>query len=161
MARRPKAKPVWIQLKEPFRAFYSVKSALRDTPSTTEAHWHKFDSKMEYERYLYLLACLDEGLISSLVPHPDTYEIVVRTKLPKNAIRKETRYKQRRVYTPDFFYICKDVSIFEDFKGYKTSRGASLQHTLFIRMLIDRFKFPPKSFHFKVVTDVTADPSNE
>ena len=160
MARRPKAIKLWINLEYPYSAYHSIDAALRDNPDTTKEDYHKFDSKMEYERYLYLLSCQSDGTIAALVPHPGPIEILKRVKLPKNALRKKTRYKQRRVYTPDFHYVYQGVTVYEDFKGFRSTAGASLQHSLLIAMLLDEGA-KPEDFHFKVVRDITAYPGDE
>lgn len=155
-----RAKPVWIQLAYPFRTYSTLKSALKNNPHTSKEDWHKFDSTGEYNRYMYLVACETEGDISDLQPHPDTIEISPRLTLPKNTIRPNDRFKQRRVYTPDFRYVCNGIIVWEDYKGYKANAYDNLRHALFIRHLIDT-GHDPTTFHFKVVTNECEDPSEE
>jgi len=160
--RRGMSKTVYANLDQPLQLFNSIEAALRYHPDTTGKDWHKFDSEMEAQRYQHLWACQQEGQIGDLKAHPATFVINDRITLKPNAIRPKTRYKQKRVYTPDFFYIYQGVSVYEDFKGSKRQKGyarASLAHSFFIASLLEHM--PSEAFHFKVVTNIHADPSEE
>lgn len=170
MARRHnkknRAKKVYIQLHAPYRTYGSIKNALAANPDTQKGDWHRFDSTGEYERYIQLLEYQRDGEISDLIPHPMTIEIAPQLKLPKNALRPKLRTRQRRVYTPDFSYKINEgqpdeITVFEDYKGYKANAYDSLRHDVFMRSLISDYGWQPDAFHFKVVTKTHANPMDE
>jgi hypothetical protein len=129
------------------------------------AFGYVFDSKVEFERYVFLQDCQSEGLIHSLQVHP-TFELVPRVLLLANAYQKKST-QQAITYTPDFAYIANGIHIYEDTKGaYGYSKknvankkagkpivteAATLRHKLFKHKLASG----GKPFHFRLVTNST------
>jgi hypothetical protein len=84
-----------------------------------------FDSKVEAERYEYLLKAQAKGQISELEARKECLEVVLQasTKLPKNCLRPKAETIRKISYTPDFRYILNGVQVIEDMKGaYGNSR---------------------------------------
>jgi hypothetical protein len=84
-----------------------------------------FDSKVEAERYEYLLKAQAKGLISELEARKECLEIVLQpsTKLAKNLLRPKGGTIRAITYTPDFRYVLNGVQVIEDMKGaYGNSR---------------------------------------
>jgi len=83
-----------------------------------------FDSKKEAARYLFLLDCQSQNLISELTLQPK-WEIIpaIRetiVKQTKNGEKKATRTKQlAATYTADFSYVKNGELVVEDVKSAK------------------------------------------
>lgn len=123
-----------------------------------------FDSKIEYQRYLFLLDCQQHGRISGLQVHP-TYTLAKPVKLPASFLPSKTQ--GAITYTPDFVYRVGGLTIYEDTKGaYGYSKknvankkagkpivteAARLRHKLFIAKLATE----GSNFHFDLVTVAT------
>jgi hypothetical protein len=132
------------------------------------AFGHVFDSKIEYERFLFLRDCEAEGLISSLQVHP-TFTLAPKVTLPANAYRPKKSVQGAITYTPDFAYVAGGIQVYEDTKGaYGNSEknkrnkkagkpivteAARLRHKLFIAYLAST----GKDFHFRLVTSPTLE----
>ena len=123
-----------------------------------------FDSKIEYERFLFLADCQREGLITGLQAHP-SYTLAPSVKLPASFLPKKTQ--GAITYTPDFVYKANGIWVYEDTKGaYGNSKknqangkagkpivteAARLRHKLFIAKLASE----GSNFHFQLVTAAT------
>jgi hypothetical protein len=130
------------------------------------AFGHVFDSKIEYERFLFLRDCEAEGLITNLQVHP-TFSLAPKVTLPANAYRPKKSVQGAITYTPDFAYVAGGVAVYEDTKGaYGNSKkniankkagkpivteAARLRHKLFIAKLASE----GSNFHFDLVTVAT------
>lgn len=79
-----------------------------------------FDSKLEAQRYMFLLSLLQEGVIQQLIPHPE-FIIQHGTILSTNALHPKKRKRANLTYTADFEYIYKGLTIIEDVKGAYTN----------------------------------------
>lgn len=83
---------------------------------------YEFDSKLEAERYMFLLSREQEGIILGLIVHPK-FLIQRGAILPKNGLCPKKRSRAALIYTADFeyYYIEKDVIVLEDVKGAYTN----------------------------------------
>jgi hypothetical protein len=78
------------------------------------------DSTDEKDRYLYLEAMQERGIISEL-SRPTAIETRPKLIVPNNSIH--SRFEQRReVYTPDFAYRWGGYFILEDVKGKRFTK---------------------------------------
>jgi hypothetical protein len=144
------------------------KGASKQHGNKVVAFGHVFDSKIEYERFVFLRDCETEGLISSLQVHP-IFVLAPKVSLPANAYRPKKSVQGAITYTPDFAYIAGGVAVYEDTKGaYGNSKkniankkagkpivteAARLRHKLFIAQLAST----GKDFHFRLVTSPTLE----
>jgi len=89
--------------------------------SKTEADGHKFDSKLEAERYFYLLDYLRQGTIRELKVHP-SFVFKVYGETVRHARQKNGRAGKELTYSADFSYYIGDGSMLhvEDVKGMIT-----------------------------------------
>lgn len=89
---------------------------------------HKFDSKKERDRYIYLLSLEQKGKITHLEMQ---LPIVLQEKFIDNQAKKHRAIK----YIADFKYITKEeITVYEDVKGFATDvykiKMKMLQHKL-------------------------------
>lgn len=80
----------------------------------------EFDSKLEADRYIFLLSQAQEGVIDLSDPHPE-FIIQLATTLPKTALHPKIRQRGDLTYTADFEYFYQGVIVVEDVKGAYTN----------------------------------------
>lgn len=145
--------------------YASIEGALEAYPETKKSDWLTADSKIEYQRFNFLLEMQALGHIDKLHLHPE-FELLPSIKLPKNAIRPVVKPQQAISYTADFSYFWRGVFIIEDTKAsYSNSEknreskragkaivesDARLRHKLLIARMLEIHE---ADFHFRIVTD--------
>lgn len=80
----------------------------------------EFDSKLEAQRYMFLLSLEQEGIIKGLDDHP-SWTIQEGTILAANSLHSKTRQRGELTYTADFQYTFQGVIVIEDVKGAYTN----------------------------------------
>ena len=93
----------------------------------------KFDSVLEYKRYLYLKDFEEKGIISELTLQ-EPFVLQDSFKLEHVSIRAIK-------YLADFSYIYKDNKIVEDVKGFKTDVYKLKLKLLLYKLQQDNIKF--------------------
>lgn len=127
----------WLDIYPRLTYLYSQFQLLADQKSMAKYHNHtftneygKWDSTLEFDRYLFLLDAQKKGLISGLQRQvcyeliPRQTETTVTSKQTRKGIVKKThtRVVERNLeYTADFVYVKADgQTVVEDTKGYRT-----------------------------------------
>jgi len=77
---------------------------------------YKFDSKVEYERYLCLKQYQADKIINGLNVHPK-WLLLPRVVLKPNALRSKQSIQRAINYSADFEYYYQGLHVVEDVKG--------------------------------------------
>lgn len=145
--------------------FRSIEAALEAYPQTKKSDWLIADTKIEYERFNFLLKMQALGHIDKLHFHP-SFELLPSIKLPKNALRPAIETQRALSYTADFSYFWRGIFMIEDTKAsYSNSEknrehkragkaivepDARLRHKLLIAKMLEIHE---ADFVFRIVTD--------
>ena len=101
-----------------------------------------FDSKREYQRYLFLIHLVDTGKIKNLCRQVE-YVLIPIQREP-DIITKTGKHKPGRVierkcsYIADFQYEMNGQTIVEDVKGYRGG-GAYAVFTIKRKLILERY----------------------
>lgn len=147
------------------QTFGTIEAALEAYPQTKKSDWLTADSKIEYERFNFLLEALANGQISKMEFHPP-FTLVPSMKLPRNAIRREIEPQRAVTYKADFSYYWRGILIVEDVKASYSNTEKNREKKMAGKPIMkdgvrDKHKMliyqmtaiHESDFHFRIVTD--------